>query len=71
MDLGEIDWIDVDWIGLAQDRDKWTALVNAVMKLPNTYTTGVHSNSAQFSSQSVRNMLLYSFIHNPLTELIL
>jgi hypothetical protein len=30
-DLKEIGWGDVDWIGLAQDRDKWTALVNAVM----------------------------------------
>jgi hypothetical protein len=26
MDLEEIDWGDVDWIGLAQDRDKYTAL---------------------------------------------
>jgi hypothetical protein len=33
MDLGEVGWSDVDWIGLAQDRDKWRALVNAVMNL--------------------------------------
>jgi hypothetical protein len=33
MDLVEIDWGGVDWIGLAQDRDKWRALVNAVMNL--------------------------------------
>jgi hypothetical protein len=32
MYLLEIDWGGVDWIGLAQDRDKWRALVNAVMK---------------------------------------
>jgi hypothetical protein len=31
MDILEIIWGGVDWIGLAQDRDKWTALVNAVM----------------------------------------
>jgi hypothetical protein len=30
MDLGEIGWGGVDWIGLAQDRDNWRALVNAV-----------------------------------------
>jgi hypothetical protein len=23
MDLGEVGWGDVDWIGLAQDRDRW------------------------------------------------
>jgi hypothetical protein len=33
MDLFEIGWGGVDWIGLAQDRDKWRALVNAVMNL--------------------------------------
>jgi hypothetical protein len=33
MDLGEIGRASVDWIGLAQDRDKWRALVNAVMNL--------------------------------------
>jgi hypothetical protein len=29
MDLLEIDWGDVDWIGLAQHRDKWRAQVTA------------------------------------------
>jgi hypothetical protein len=28
MDLGEVGWGDVDWIGLAQDRNGWRALVN-------------------------------------------
>jgi hypothetical protein len=33
MDLGVIGWGGVDWIGLAQDRDKWRTLVNAVLNL--------------------------------------
>jgi hypothetical protein len=33
MDLKEIGWQGVDWIDLAQDRDKWWAFVNMVMKL--------------------------------------
>jgi hypothetical protein len=33
MALLEIGWGGVDWIGLAQDRNKWRALVNAVMNL--------------------------------------
>jgi hypothetical protein len=31
--LGEAGWSDVDWIGPAQDRDRWRALVDSVMKL--------------------------------------
>jgi hypothetical protein len=27
MDLGEVGWGDVDWKGLAQDRNRWRALV--------------------------------------------
>jgi hypothetical protein len=33
MDLGEVGWRDVDWIGLAQDRNRWRALVNSVLNL--------------------------------------
>jgi hypothetical protein len=33
MNVGEIGWGDVDLIGLSQNRDKWRALVNAVMNL--------------------------------------
>jgi hypothetical protein len=29
--LREIGWGNVDWIQLAQDRDRWRALVNTVM----------------------------------------
>jgi hypothetical protein len=28
IDVGEVGWGDVDWIGLAQDRNRWRALVN-------------------------------------------
>jgi hypothetical protein len=56
MDLGEVGWGDVDWIGLAQDRNRWRALVNSVLNLRVPYnagkllrglTTGGLSSSAQ------------------------
>jgi hypothetical protein len=31
IDFGEIGWGGADWIDLAQERDKWRTLVNAVM----------------------------------------
>jgi hypothetical protein len=33
MDLGEAGWGDVDWIGLAMDRNRWIAVVNSVLNL--------------------------------------
>jgi hypothetical protein len=31
--LLELGWDDVDWIGLAQDRNRWGAIVNSVLNL--------------------------------------
>jgi hypothetical protein len=33
MDLGEVGWGDMDWIYLAQHRNRWRALVNSVLNL--------------------------------------
>ena len=33
MDLQEVGCVYRDWIGLAQDRDRWRTLVSAVMNL--------------------------------------
>jgi hypothetical protein len=33
MNLKETGWEDMDWIHLAQDRNKWQAVVNMVMNL--------------------------------------
>jgi hypothetical protein len=40
MDLQEVGCGYVDWIGLAQDRDGWRKLVNAVMNLSGSIKCG-------------------------------
>jgi hypothetical protein len=33
MGFQEVGWVGMDWIDLAQDRERWQALVNGVMNL--------------------------------------
>jgi hypothetical protein len=33
MDLVEVKWGKVDWIGVDEDRNKWRAVVNSVLNL--------------------------------------
>jgi hypothetical protein len=33
MDIREIEWDDMGWIDMAQDRDQWRVLVNMVLNL--------------------------------------
>jgi hypothetical protein len=44
MDLGEVRWGDVDWIGLAQDMNRCRDLVNSVMNLRVPKDAGKRSN---------------------------
>jgi hypothetical protein len=52
IDLGEVGWGDVDWIGLGQDRNRWRALVNSVLNLRVPLNAGKLSSSLASSGLS-------------------
>jgi hypothetical protein len=57
MDLREIGWDSVDWIGLAQDRDRWRALVSMVMNLRVPYNAENFLSGCTIGSFSGRAQL--------------
>jgi len=57
MDLQDLGCGDIDWIKLAQDRDMWWALVNAVMNLQVPQNTGNFLTSYKVVSFSRRTLL--------------
>jgi hypothetical protein len=50
-DLGEVGWGDVDWIGLAKDRNRWRAVVNSVLNLRVTLNAGKLSSGLSSGAQ--------------------
>jgi hypothetical protein len=52
MDLGEVGWGDVDWIGLTKDRNRWRALVNSVLNLRVPCNAGKLSSGLTYSGLS-------------------
>jgi hypothetical protein len=55
--LREIGWDGVDWIGMAQDRDKWRALVNTVLSLRVPSNAGGFLRGCTIDSSSRRAQL--------------
>ena len=65
MDLQRVGCRVVDWIDLAQDRDRWRAVVNAVMNLRDPYSVGSFVNSWEpgcFSGRTLLHGIRFLFV---------
>jgi len=59
MDLKQIEWKDINWIYLAQAKDKWWAVVNMVRNLQLPHNTGYFLTSRELLASQER---LYSMV---------
>jgi hypothetical protein len=57
MDIQDVGGGSLEWIELAQDRDKWQALVNVVMNLRDPQNAGNFLNISELVSFSRRTVL--------------
>jgi hypothetical protein len=57
VDLREIEWDGMDWIGLCQDRDKWRALEDTVMQLQVPQILGNFLGGAQLECCSTPKLV--------------
>jgi hypothetical protein len=62
MDLVEVGWSDVDWIGLARDRDRWRALVSSVL---NPKVQGQVESSCEFGIEPLGSIKRWEAIECP------
>jgi hypothetical protein len=69
MDLGEIGWGDVDWIGLAKDRNRWRAVVNSVLNLRVPWNAGkLLSGLAESPNSNIsQNYWVLDLVHHPVS----
>jgi hypothetical protein len=61
----------VDWIGLAQDRNRWRALVNSVLNLRDPWNAGKLSSGQVSSGFSISVQLHSYFINLKLVGLVI
>jgi hypothetical protein len=60
MDLREMGWGDVDWIGLAKDRNRWRALVNSVLNLRFHEMQGNYRVTSRVVLSSIELVIFFS-----------